>query len=73
MRDSLRPGGIICSQAGSFWCNLDTSVRSYKNSKTVFGNAAYAYASVPSYPSGVIGFVLGSSNPVSRLETFCNY
>lgn len=70
MKESLRPGGIICSQAGSFWCNLDTSIRSYNNSKVVFGNAAYAYASVPSYPSGVIGFVLGSLNPVSSLVAF---
>lgn len=70
MKNSLREGGIICSQAGSFWCNMDTSRSSYKNAKTVFGNAAYAYASVPSYPSGVIGFVLGSLNPVSSFVAF---
>lgn len=65
MKEALTTDGIICSQAGSVWANLDTSIRCYNNSKNVFCNAAYAFASVPSYPSGIIGFVLGSKNSVS--------
>ncbi|XP_065216702.1 spermidine synthase isoform X2 [Planococcus citri] len=63
MKEALRPGGIVCSQAGSVWCNLDTSTKSYEHCKNVFAKSAYAYACVPTYPSGQIGFVLGSTNP----------
>lgn len=64
MKEALRPGGIICSQAGSVWSNPETSTMTYNHCKKVFGNAAYAYTSVPSYPSGQIGFVIGSANSV---------
>lgn len=67
MKEALRPGGIVCSQAGSIWCNLDTSTSTYTHCKNVFAKSAYAYASVPTYPSGQIGFVLGSTNPVRIL------
>lgn len=62
MKEALRPDGIICSQAGSAWCNLDTSTRCYEHCKNIFEKVAYAYTSVPSYPSGQIGFVLASTN-----------
>lgn len=34
--------------------------------KSLFPVVAYAYCSIPTYPSGQIGFMLCSKNPVSR-------
>jgi len=62
MKNALRDGGIICSQAGTPWANLDIVCSSYKICRNVFPQAAFAYASVPTYPTGQIGFVLGSKN-----------
>lgn len=70
MKEALRPDGIICSQAGSAWCNLDTSTRCYEHCKNIFEKVAYAYTSVPSYPSGQIGFVLASTNAVSIILVY---
>lgn len=33
--------------------------------KSLFPVVAYAYCSIPTYPSGQIGFMLCSKNPVS--------
>ncbi|KAL4705341.1 hypothetical protein ACJJTC_006827 [Scirpophaga incertulas] len=60
MKRSLRPGGIVCSQAGTIWNDLGLVTSTLDYCKKQFPAASYAYASVPTYPSGQIGFVLGS-------------
>ncbi|XP_015186934.1 PREDICTED: spermidine synthase [Polistes dominula] len=59
MKTALRPGGIVCSQAGTAWMNLDHVVQTLKHCKSAFPVVDYCIASVPSYPTGQIGFVLG--------------
>ncbi|XP_075238466.1 spermidine Synthase isoform X2 [Lycorma delicatula] len=60
MREALKPNGIVCSQAGTVWFNLREVIDVMSHCKNVFKTHAYAYTCVPSYPSGQIGFVLGS-------------
>nr|CAD7410007.1 unnamed protein product [Timema poppensis] len=65
MRDALKPGGVVCSQAGTVWANLEHVAQTLEHCRSVFNVAAFAHAAVPTYPSGQIGFVLGSLNSVS--------
>nr|CAD7433800.1 unnamed protein product [Timema monikensis] len=62
MRDALKPGGVVCSQAGTVWANLEHVAQTLEHCRSVFNVAAFAHAAVPTYPSGQIGFVLGSLN-----------
>lgn len=68
MKGALKAGGIVCSQAGTAWANLDHVKQTLHHCKTVFPVASYAIASVPTYPTGQIGFVLGSTNAVSNFN-----
>ncbi|XP_054269885.1 spermidine synthase isoform X2 [Macrosteles quadrilineatus] len=60
MCEALRPGGVVCSQAGTVWAGLDHVCRTFSHCRQVFPRAAYAYTSVPTYPTGQIGYVMGS-------------
>ncbi|EOY20673.1 hypothetical protein QUC31_006975 [Theobroma cacao] len=59
---SLRPGGVMCIQAESLWYqpfNIEELISSFRN---IFrGSISYAWTVVPTYPSGVIGFLLCST------------
>nr|KAF7417125.1 hypothetical protein H0235_011656 [Vespula pensylvanica] len=59
MKTALKPGGIVCSQAGTAWMNLDHVVKTFQHCKSSFAIVDYGITSVPSYPTGQIGFVLG--------------
>ncbi|KAM3958470.1 spermidine Synthase [Aphomia sociella] len=69
MKKALKPGGIVCSQAGTVWNDLDLVTSTLRYCKNQFAVAAYAYASVPTYPSGQIGFVVGSLDKDATLST----
>lgn len=62
MKSALKPGGIVCSQVGTPWTNLDIVCNTFKICKDTFPIAAYGFTTVPTYPTGQIGFVLGSLN-----------
>ncbi|XP_037714379.1 spermidine synthase [Drosophila subpulchrella] len=62
MKHALKDDGIVCSQGGSFWLDLDYIKKTMKGCKEHFAKVAYAVTSVPSYPCGHIGFVMGSLN-----------
>lgn len=64
MKRALRSGGIVCSQADTFWGHLKNVTSMYNHCKKVFGKAAYATSYVSTYPAGQIGFVLGSLDKV---------
>lgn len=59
---ALREGGVMCIQAESLWfpsLNLPQLIHTFRN---IFkGSVNYAWAPVPAYPSGVIGFLLCST------------
>ncbi|KAI3873674.1 hypothetical protein MKX03_021059 [Papaver bracteatum] len=59
---ALRPGGVVCTQAESIWLHMHIIGDIVSNCRQIFkGSVNYAWTSVPSYPSGVIGFMLSST------------
>ncbi|XP_028797740.1 spermidine synthase 1-like [Neltuma alba] len=59
---ALRGGGVVCIQAESLWCgSLDIQKLFSKCHKIFKGSIDYAWTTVPAYPSGVIGFLLCST------------
>ncbi|PNF32100.1 Spermidine synthase [Cryptotermes secundus] len=68
MREALKPGGIVCSQAGTVWANIDIVAQTFQHCHQTFRKASFAYAAVPTYPTGQIGFVLGSLSPETNFK-----
>ena len=60
MADSLRPGGIVCAQGECLWLHLHLIGPLVRAITPLFETVEYAYATIPSYPSGQIGFVLAT-------------
>ncbi|KAH8264490.1 hypothetical protein KR038_009001 [Drosophila bunnanda] len=69
MKHALKDDGIVCSQGGSFWLDLDYIKKTMSGCKEHFAKVAYAVTSVPSYPCGHIGFVMGSLNKNQSFAT----
>lgn len=69
MKSALRPNGIVCSQAGTIWNDMELVTSTLSFCRNQFPAAAYAYASVPTYPSGQIGFVIGSLDKDITFDT----
>ncbi|KAH0565122.1 putrescine aminopropyltransferase [Trichoglossum hirsutum] len=55
---ALKDGGVITTQAENQWLHLPLIVSLKKACKEVFPVAEYAYTTVPTYPSGQIGFMV---------------
>jgi len=60
MREALRPNGIICTQGECMWLHLDLISGLLDFSRKIFNHVQYAYTCIPTYPSGQIGFIIGS-------------
>ncbi|XP_074558457.1 spermidine synthase 1-like [Curcuma longa] len=59
---ALRPGGVVCTQAESIWLHMHIIEDIVSNCRQIFkGSVNYAWTSVPTYPSGVIGFMICST------------
>ncbi|KAJ8486697.1 hypothetical protein OPV22_019182 [Ensete ventricosum] len=59
---ALKPGGVLCNQAESMWLHTHLIQDMLSICREIFKSVHYAWASVPTYPSGVIGFLLCSTN-----------
>ncbi|CAL7950203.1 unnamed protein product [Xylocopa violacea] len=68
MKSALKHDGIVCSQAGTAWLNLDHVARTLQHCKSIFPVASYGVVSVPTYPTGQIGFVLGCLSPETNFK-----
>jgi len=57
---ALRPGGVLATQGECLWLHLDLIADVAESCKRVFegGQVCYAYTTIPTYPSGQIGFML---------------
>lgn len=60
MKRALKPNGIVCSQGGTFWTDMKHVSDTLDHCRAQFAVTGYAVASVPTYPCGQIGFVIGS-------------
>ncbi|KAJ0971717.1 hypothetical protein J5N97_019676 [Dioscorea zingiberensis] len=68
---ALKPGGVLCNQAESLWLHTHLIQDMLSICRQTFkGSVHYAWTSVPTYPSGVIGFILCSTDgpPVNFLS-----
>nr|ACZ73829.1 spermidine synthase [Olea europaea] len=79
---SLRPGGVVCTQAESIWLHMHIIEDIVANCRQIFkGSVNYAWTSVPTYPSGVIGFMLCSTegpavdfkHPINPIDADCSH
>eukprot|EP00956_Cyclotella_meneghiniana_P020033 scaffold34911_cov76-Cyclotella_meneghiniana.AAC.4 len=59
MHGSLRDGGIVCTQGECVWLHVDIIGPLVKAISPLFETVEYAYCTIPSYPSGQIGFIIG--------------
>ncbi|EGD73450.1 spermidine synthase [Salpingoeca rosetta] len=71
MKTALRPGGIVCSQGECVWLHLDLIKSMQDFCKELYPTVGYAYATVPTYPSGQIGFTLCSLDDSADLAHPC--
>ncbi|XP_037807967.1 spermidine synthase [Lucilia sericata] len=69
MKTALRDGGVVCSQGGSFWLDSAYIKNTINNCRLHFPNVSYAVTSIPSYPCGHIGFVIGCLDGSRCLKT----
>ena len=60
MHRALKPGGVLCTQAESLWLHMPVIQSLAKMCKEVFagGSVHYAFTTIPTYPSGQIGFMV---------------
>jgi len=58
LKHSLKPGGIVCTQGECIWLHLDIIDKSLDACHRCFDEVDYAYTTIPTYPSGQIGFFL---------------
>ena len=65
MYKSLRPGGIVCAQGECMWLHLDLIKPLVDSISKTYSSVEYAYTTIPTYPSGQIGFVVASKGRTS--------
>lgn len=58
MHRSLRDGGIICTQGECMWLDATMIRKLIDGCRNTFAVVEYAYITIPTYPSGQIGFIL---------------
>jgi len=63
MKTALKPDGVLSCQGECLWLHLDLIKGMMDFCHTLFPVIDYAYTTIPTYPSGQIGFVLCSKNP----------
>uniref|UniRef100_A0A8C4XGD0 Spermidine synthase n=1 Tax=Erpetoichthys calabaricus TaxID=27687 RepID=A0A8C4XGD0_ERPCA len=68
MKTALRDGGILCCQGECQWLHLDLIKEMRTFCKSLFPVVDYAYCTIPTYPSGQIGFMLCSKNPETNFR-----
>ena len=61
--NALKPGGILVAQTESPFFNGDLIRSSYRNINKIFPLTRLYLASIPTYPSGLWSFTLGSRGP----------
>mmetsp|Transcript_21745 Transcript_21745/g.42767 ORF Transcript_21745/g.42767 Transcript_21745/m.42767 type:complete len:336 (-) Transcript_21745:1163-2170(-) len=71
-RNKLDPqDGILCTQGECIWLHLELIRDVMKRCGTLFPTVNYCYSTVPTYPSGQIGYIISSRNPAAQLDTPC--
>ncbi|KAH9174616.1 saccharopine dehydrogenase [Lactarius sanguifluus] len=69
LHDALTPGGNISTQAECLWLHLQLIGELRRTTLEVFETADYAFTTIPTYPSGQIGFLVCSTAQSRDLKT----
>lgn len=67
--DALTPGGHISTQGECLWLHLPLIQSLRKATRELFPVAEYAFTTIPTYPSGQIGFLVCSKEAGRDLKT----
>jgi len=59
---ALKEGGVITTQAENQWLHLPLITKLKQDCKEVFPTVEYGYTTIPTYPSGQIGFMVCSKD-----------
>lgn len=62
LNDALTDNGVITTQAESIWIHLNIIKNLKSDCKEIFPNVEYSYCTIPTYPTGQIGFMVCSKN-----------
>ena len=62
MYDALAPGGVIGTQGECMWLHKDLIKPLVDAVKKFCTSVEYAFTTIPTYPSGQIGFILGTKD-----------
>nr|XP_033778111.1 spermidine synthase [Geotrypetes seraphini] len=68
MKAALRENGILCCQGECQWLHLQLIKEMRRFCKSLFPVVEYAYCTIPTYPSGQIGFMLCSKTPTTNFH-----
>ena len=68
MKSALKPDGIVCTQGECMWLHLDLIKEMQTFCRELYPVVDYAYCTIPTYPSGQIGFTLCSLNPETNFK-----
>lgn len=69
MQKALNPvGGVVCTQGECQWLHLDLIKRVMGEVRSFFSQVQYAYTTIPTYPSGQIGFLVLSPDSSTVLN-----
>eukprot|EP00183_Erythrolobus_madagascarensis_P000223 CAMPEP_0185847796 /NCGR_PEP_ID=MMETSP1354-20130828/2925_1 /TAXON_ID=708628 /ORGANISM="Erythrolobus madagascarensis, Strain CCMP3276" /LENGTH=292 /DNA_ID=CAMNT_0028548127 /DNA_START=133 /DNA_END=1011 /DNA_ORIENTATION=+ len=69
MNDALREGGVLCSQGECVWLHLELIKPMLTACRNIFPQVDYAYTTIPTYPSGQIGFVLCAKSAQTQFRS----
>ncbi|SCZ91057.1 BZ3500_MvSof-1268-A1-R1_Chr1-3g02520 [Microbotryum saponariae] len=69
LKEALKPGGSISTQGECIWLHLPLIDNLMTMTRTLFPVAEFAYTSIPTYPSGTIGFVVCTLDENRDLRT----
>ncbi|KAI6102285.1 Saccharopine dehydrogenase-domain-containing protein [Pisolithus croceorrhizus] len=68
LHDALTPGGHISTQGECLWLHLPLISQLRNMTAEIFPISQYAYTTIPTYPSGQIGFIVCSKDPSRNLS-----
>lgn len=69
LHDALTPGGHISTQGECLWLHLKLIKELRDTTRSLFAASEYAYTTIPTYPSGQIGFIVCAKSPGRDLRT----
>lgn len=68
LHNSLTANGMITTQAENVWLHMEIIKNLKQTCSEVFATAEYAYTTIPTYPSGQIGFMVCCKDPAVNVK-----